>query len=96
MMSTERGLTMEKTEFVASYVGFPSFFKVPMIDLEEIKEGMAVVAGVPIDMGVVVARPGARYGPRAIREASLFYRAVQEVAAEQTVVNIDSKVKPCD
>ena len=38
---------------------------------------LAVVSGVPTDMGVVLAR----YGPRAVREASHLYRAIHEVAA---------------
>ena len=83
---------MNRPEFIAPYTGFPSFFKAPIIDTDGIEEGMAVVAGVPIDMGVVLTRSGSRYGPRAIREASHFYRAVQEAGVERTVVNVDTKV----
>ena len=83
---------MDRTEFVAPYAGLPSFYKAPVVDAKDIEEGMAVVAGVPMDQGVVLTRTGARYGPRAIREASLFYRAVQEAGAEQTSVNVDTKV----
>ena len=85
---------MNGPEYIASHVGFPSFFKTPIVRQDEVRDGTVVVAGVPIDMGIVLARPGARYGPRAIREASLFYRAVHEVAAEHTSVNIDTK-SPC-
>ena len=45
-----------------SYKGFPSFFSGKIMGPEEIEEGMLVVAGVPIDQGIVTARPGARYG----------------------------------
>lgn len=83
---------MSRPEYINSFVGFPSFFKTPIIDVEGIKEGMAVVAGVPIDMGIVLARPGTRYGPKAIRESSNLYRGFSEVAIEKTVVNIDTKV----
>ena len=83
---------MDRTEFVAPYAGLPTFYKAPVADVEAVEEGMAVVAGVPMDQGVVLTRTGTRYGPRAIREASLFYRAVQEAGAEQTSVNVDTKV----
>ena len=32
---------------------------------------MAGIAGLPIDNGIYVGRPGARFGPRAIREAEI-------------------------
>ena len=83
---------MDDREFVATYEGFASFFKAPMIDVEQIREGMAVVAGVPIDQGINMGRAGAKWGPRGIREASLHYRALQQAAAEQTVVDVDSHV----
>ena len=83
---------MNRPEFVAPYAGFPSFYKAPIADMADVEEGMAVVAGVPMDLGVVLTRTGTRYGPRAIREASHFYRAVQEAGAEQTAVNLDTKV----
>ena len=67
---------------ITSYTGFPSFFNAPIKEAEQVVEGMTVIAGVPIDQGVVIARPGARYGPRAIREASMLFRGAYEVAAE--------------
>ena len=82
----------DRQEFVAPYAGVPSFYKAPIVGPADIEEGMAVVAGVPMDTGVVLTRTGARYGPRAIREASHFYRAVQEMGVEQTAVNVDTKV----
>ena len=82
---------MSDPEYIASHVGFPSFFKSPIIRAEEVQEGMAVVAGVPIDQGIVLARPGSRYGPRGIRESSLYFRGIHEAAVDRTVVNIDSK-----
>ena len=83
---------MAPQEFVAPYVGFPSFYKAPITDRESVQEGMAVVAGVPMDQGVTLTRTGTRYGPRAIRESSLFFRAVQEAASEQTSMNLDTGV----
>ena len=53
------------------YGGLVSFFRAPTVAVDRITEGMAVIAGVPIDNGIPFDRPGARYGPRGIREASL-------------------------
>ena len=83
---------MKKQEFVTPYSGFPSFYKAPISEMDRVEEGMAVVAGAPMDLGVTLTRTGTRYGPRAVREASAFYRAVQEGAAERTSVNVDTKV----
>ena len=83
---------MNRREFIAPYSGFPSFYKAPIADMSAIEEGMAVVAGVPMDHGVVLTRTGTRYGPRAIRESSLFYRAIQEGGSDRTSVHVDTKV----
>ncbi len=83
---------MSSAEYIAPHVGLPTFFNSPAIGLGDVREGMAVVTGVPMDMGIVVARPGARYGPRAIREASHFYRGVSQIAAEGTSVDLDAGV----
>ena len=52
----------------------------PRSALDDVKEGMAVVAGAPIDNGILFPRPGARFGPRSIRESTLMYRGLQDVA----------------
>jgi agmatinase len=53
------------------YAGLPTFLKTDPVDPERVGEAGAdaAVLGVPYD-GAVSNRPGARYGPRAIREAS--------------------------
>ena len=83
---------MDDQKFIAPYAGFTSFFGSPIIGIDQITEGMAVVAGVPIDMGMVFARMGARLGPRGIREVSLQARAQAEGFPEKTIVDIDSKL----
>ena len=75
---------------ITTYAGFPSFFHAPIIDVEQVQEGMTVVAGVPIDHGIPIGRPGARYGPRGIREASMLSRGSYEVSAENTLLNLES------
>ena len=82
---------MKKAELIAPHTGIPSFYKAPVIDIDKIQKGDPVIAGVPMDHGIVLTRTGTRYGPRAIREASLFYRAVQEGASEKTSVNVQTK-----
>ena len=79
-------------EFLTTYVGIPTFFNAPHIGLEDVKEGMAVVAGAPIDNGILFPRPGARFGPRSIRESTLMYRGLQDVASENTSVNVDTHI----
>jgi len=81
-----------KDRLFTSYAGIPSFFSSPIAETRHVQEGMTVVAGVPIDQGVVIARPGARYGPRAIREASLLIRGAYEVAAEHTLLDVETGI----
>lgn len=73
------------------YAGLVSFFRLPAIEFDDIGDGMAVIAGVPIDNGIYGGRPGARFGPRAIREASMFFRAGYELATDKTRVNLDTE-----
>ena len=81
-----------KKQLITSYAGFPSFFNAPIMKTEDVREGMTIVAGVPIDHGIVIGRPGARYGPRGIREASMLSRGSYEVSAENTLLNVESGV----
>ena len=58
-------------ELHPSYIGIPTYLGTPFAkDEKELKKLNADVSiiGAPVDMGVV-ARPGARFGPRAIRQA---------------------------
>ncbi len=53
--------------------GIPTFLKAPFSDsIDEIPGGAVGVIGVPFDE-MTTNRPGARFGPRAIREASTVY-----------------------
>ena len=58
-------------ELHPSYIGMPTYLGTPFaVNSKELKSMNADIAiiGAPVDMGVV-GRPGARYGPRAIRQA---------------------------
>ena len=72
------------------YGGLVSFFRAPGIEPHEVQEGMAVIAGVPIDNGIPTGRVGARYGPRAIRESSISGRVQFEVAPDLTRFHVDT------
>ena len=62
---------MYEREMLPYYGGLVSFFRAPGIEFDQITEGLAVVAGVPIDNGIPYGRGRTRFGPRAIREASM-------------------------
>ncbi len=52
------------------YAGFPSYLNFPMtLDPADLEDVDIAIAGAPDDQGAT-RRPGARFGPRAIREAS--------------------------
>ncbi len=59
-------------ESTPPYIGLPTYLQAPFArtadELRELGADIAIV-GAPVDMGVV-NRPGARFGPRAIREAN--------------------------
>ncbi|WP_328608010.1 agmatinase [Amycolatopsis sp. NBC_00345] len=56
---------------IPRYAGFATFARLPRID--EVEHADVAVVGVPFDSGVSY-RPGARFGPSAVREASRLLR----------------------
>lgn len=54
------------------YAGFNTFLKAEPASVEDTGEADAAVLGAPYD-GAVSNRPGARYGPKAVREASAWW-----------------------
>ncbi|MPZ50535.1 MAG: agmatinase [Dehalococcoidia bacterium] len=64
-----------------AFVGIPTFLKLPYIaDREQLvaERPDVVIVGAPFDMAVT-NRPGARYGPRAIRQASNLGRGIHHL-----------------
>lgn len=59
------------------FAGIPSFARAPIADLETDWHADVGVLGVPFDIALGF-RPGARFAPRAIREASLRYALSSE------------------
>ena len=79
---------MYEREPLPYYGGLVSFFRAPGVEVDEITEGMAVVAGVPIDNAIVYVRQGTRFGPRAIREWSMLTRERYETTKDKTQFDI--------
>jgi agmatinase len=63
------------SQIVPRFAGFRTFARLPMLDALETAD--VAVLGAPYD-GSTTFRPGARYGPQAIREASLLLRPYNE------------------
>ena len=83
---------MYQREPLPYYGGLVSFFRTPGIEFDQIKEGMAVVAGVPIDNAIPTGRVGARFGPRAIREMSMRGRPIMESVEDKTRIDVDTGI----
>ena len=81
-----------------AFLGIPTYIHSPLaLSQEELAEMQADVAviGAPVDMGVV-NRPGARFGPRAIRQAGYsgspndtFYHMEYELYPTQEIKVVD-------
>ena len=83
---------MYQREPLPYYAGPVSFFRTPSIEFDQVKEGMAVVLGVPIDNAITFGRVGARFGPRAIREISMRGRPIHETAEDQMRIDVDTGI----
>ncbi|MCF7936694.1 MAG: agmatinase family protein [Synergistales bacterium] len=55
-----------------AYAGIPTFLRAPQAEQSELSEGSVAVVGVPFDT-TCASRPGARFGPRGIREGTLHF-----------------------
>jgi len=84
---------------VPRFAGFATFARLPRID--QVERADVAVVGVPFDSGVSY-RPGARFGPAAVREASRLLRPyhpeldVSPFAEKQVVDAGDIAVNPFD
>ncbi|MEV7095550.1 agmatinase [Amycolatopsis sp. NPDC051045] len=84
---------------VPRFAGFATFARLPRID--QVERADVAVVGVPFDSGVSY-RPGARFGPAAVREASRLLRPyhpeldVSPFAERQVVDAGDIAVNPFD
>src|SRR5215212_10611383 len=63
---------------VPRYAGFTTFARLPRID--DVEDHSVAVLGIPFDSGVTY-RPGARFGPAHIRQASRLLRPYNQELA---------------
>ena len=95
-MSTSPVGPVSGTE-VPRYAGAPTFARLPRID--EVTDFDVALLGAPFDGGVSF-RPGARFGPAAIRQASRHlrpaYNPAQEVSPYAVVQAVDAGDVPCN
>ena len=94
-MDLEREERIESRGFIGGvnqpfYEGIPTFFRAPYVGVEELSPGDIAVVGAPFDASITVGRPGARYGPRAIREASCHYTAFYYSIPNRTIVDLEN------
>jgi agmatinase len=74
-------MVYERMPVEPAFAGIPAFLKLPYVATPEAlaaENPDAVIVGAPFDMGVT-NRPGARYGPRAIRAASNLGRGIHHL-----------------
>ena len=74
-------MVFDRTSSDPPFVGIPTFLKLPLIDAAEAlsaEQPDLVIVGAPYDLGAT-NRPGARYGPRAIRAASNLGRRIHHI-----------------
>jgi agmatinase len=74
-------MVFDRMPYEPAFIGIPTFLKLPLIsDADQLRAENpdVVILGAPFDMGVV-NRPGARFGPRAIRAASYLGRGINHL-----------------
>jgi agmatinase len=77
-------MVFERMPSEPAFAGIPTFLKLPLVaDFATLQaeQPHAVILGAPVDMGTT-NRPGARYGPRAIRAASNLGRGIYHLDLE--------------
>ena len=80
---------MHTQGLLPSFAGIPTFLRAPQGTARELKSGSVAVLGAPHD-ATSGAREGARYGPRAIRDASVDFGYDLEASASNTLVDIET------
>jgi agmatinase len=78
---------MYTRELLPSFAGVNTFARAPAGTLATVRAGDVVVAGLPHD-GTSSSRPGARQGPRAIREASVDFTYDLYASSARALVHV--------
>ena len=69
--------------------GIPTFMRAPQRSLEDLQPGALALVGVPYDYACG-SRPGARWGPQAIRQSSLYFDHFLIPESDQTFIDIST------
>jgi len=72
-----------------SFAGIATFMRAPAVDFDALQPGQVAIVGAPFDT-TTAWRQGARYAPRAIREASLHVVYWLDSAYESELVDLES------
>jgi agmatinase len=73
----------------AYHAGIPTFMRRPMADLTGLRPGMTAVFGIPFDY-TSGSRPGARWGPRGIRQSSAYFDYVLRSSPDRSYVDLET------
>lgn len=74
--------------------GIPTFMRAPQRSLEDLQPGALALVGVPYDYACG-SRPGARWGPQAIRQSSLYFDHFLISESDQTFIDISTGKEFC-
>ena len=80
---------MHSRGLLPSFAGIHTFLRAPRGTARELQPGSVAVLGAPHD-ATSGAREGARYGPRAIRDASVDFGYDLEASASNTLIDIET------
>lgn len=72
-----------------SFAGIATYMRAPVVDFDTLTPGTVAVAGAPLDT-TTAWRQGARFGPRALREASLHVVYWLESAYESELIDLET------
>src|SRR5690625_316215 len=95
-MNAESPVPPADHQMLPRYAGFTTFARIPRIS--DVKYSDVVIAGVPFDSAVTY-RPGARFGPNAIRAGSRLIRGYNpnlEVSPFAACQVVDAGDIPCN
>ena len=88
-------MTSPSKTLLARIPGIETFMNLPEGDVEDLKEGMAAIAGVSYDLSCT-SRIGSRYAPRAIRYTSQYYGGKFHRGGEVVEITTGDHIKGSD
>ena len=84
---------MDSNRLQPPFAGIPTFFRAPIGTAADLKQGDVAVIGAPFDGSNSLGRPGSRFGPRSVREASCYYSAFYYSMPDRLIVDLDGGVE---